>query len=84
MKSRSWTAENVLCSFGASDRFSDKFDITKHKRYKELSDYSEKNAFDIEYYVKHLQHMKVTSDTEVDAVFDCGEVSGQTHSPDTI
>ena len=64
--------------------FSDKFDITKHGRYKELSDYDQKNTFDIEDYVKHLQHMKVTPDTEVDDAFDCGEVSGQEDiSPDT-
>lgn len=46
-------------------------------RYKELSDYNQKNTFGIEGYVKHLQHMKVTSDTEVDDAFDCGEVRGQ-------
>ena len=57
--------------------FSDKFDITKLSRYKELSDYDPKNPFDIEDYVKHLQHMKVTPNTEVDEAFDCGEVSGQ-------
>ncbi len=27
--------------------------------------------------MKHLQHMKVTPNTEVDEAFDCGEVSGQ-------
>ncbi len=69
---------------GVRPFFSDKFDITKHKRYKELSDYDPKNAFDIEDYVKHLQHMKVTPNTEVDEAFDCGEVSGQEdHSPTT-
>ena len=57
--------------------FSDKFDITKHDRYKELSDYDPKNAFDIEDYVKHLHHMKVTPATMVDDAFDCGEVNGQ-------
>ena len=41
---------------GVRPFFSDKFDITKHKRYKELSDFDPKNAFDIEDYVKHLQH----------------------------
>ena len=41
---------------GVRPFFSDKFDITKHKRYKELSDFDPKNAFDIEVYVKHLQH----------------------------
>ena len=33
---------------GVRPFFSDKFDITKHKRYKELSDYDKKNAFDME------------------------------------
>ena len=53
--------------------FSNKFDITKHDKYKELSDYDQKNTFDI----KHLQNMKVTSDTKVDDAFDCEKVSGQ-------
>ncbi len=61
---------------GVRPFFSDKFDITKHGRYKELSDYDQKNAFDIEDYVKHLNRLKVTSDTEVDEAFDCGEISG--------
>ena len=69
---------------GVRPFFSDKFDITKHSRYKELSDYDPKNTFDIEDYVKHLQHMKVTPNTEVDEAFDCGEVSGQEdNSPTT-
>ena len=63
---------------GVRPLFSDKFDITKHKRYKELSDFDPKNAFDIEDYVKHLHRMKVTPDTEVDDAFDCGEVEGDT------
>ena len=62
---------------GVRPFFSNKFDITKHDRYRELSDYDQKNTFDIEDYVKHLQHMKVTPNTEVDEAFDCGEVSGQ-------
>ena len=69
---------------GVRPFFSDKFDITKHGRYKELSDYDQKNTFDIEDYVKHLRHMKVTPDTKVDDAFDCGEVSGQEEdSPNT-
>ena len=62
---------------GVRPFFSGKFDITKHDRYKELSDYDPKNAFDIEDYVKHLHHMKVTPATMVDDAFDCGEVNGQ-------
>ncbi len=61
---------------GVRPFFSDKFDITKHSRYKELSDYDPKNAFDIEDYVKHLHRMKVTPETKVDEAFDCGEVGG--------
>ena len=68
---------------GVRPFFSDKYDITKHDRYKELSDYDPKNAFDIEDYVKHLHHMKVTPATMVDDAFDCGEVNGQEdNSPD--
>ena len=32
--------------------FSDKFDITKHPRYKYLADADKKNTFDIERYMK--------------------------------
>ncbi len=66
---------------GVRPFFSDKFDITKHSRYKELSDYDQKNAFDIEDYVKHLHRMKVTPETVVDDAFDCGEVNGQEDNP---
>ena len=69
---------------GVSPFFSDKFDITEHSRYKEMSDYDPKNTFDIEDYVKHLQHMKVTPNTEEDEAFDCREVNGQEdNSPTT-
>ena len=57
---------------GVRPFFSDKFDIAKHGRYKELSDYDQNNTFDIEDYVKHLQHMKVILNTEVGDAFDCG------------
>lgn len=43
----------ILQLRGVRPFLSDKFDITKHKRYKELSDYNEKNAFDIEKYLEH-------------------------------
>lgn len=62
---------------GVRPFFSDKFDITKHKRYSELSDYDPKNAFDIEQYVKHQHHMKITPNTKVDEAFECGEVTGE-------
>ena len=62
---------------GVRPFFSDKFDITKHKRYRELSDYDPKNAFDIEDYVKHQHRIQLTPGTVVDEAFDCGEVTGQ-------
>lgn len=43
----------ILQLRGVRPFFSSKFDITKHKRYKELSDFDEKNAFDIAEYMKH-------------------------------
>ena len=47
---------------GVRPFFSDKYDITKHKRYKELADADPKNAFDVE---KYLEHKLVFSqDTE--------------------
>ena len=36
---------------GVKPFYSDKYDITKHKRYKYLSDYDEKNVFDLEGYM---------------------------------
>lgn len=43
----------ILQVRGVRPFFSDKYDITKHPRYKELSDYDSSNAFYIEEYLKH-------------------------------
>ena len=43
----------ILQLRGVRPFLSDKFDITKHKRYKELSDFDKKNEFDVERYLKH-------------------------------
>ena len=43
----------ILQLRGVRPFFSNKFDITKHKRYRELSDSNPKYAFDIEKYMKH-------------------------------
>ena len=59
---------------GVRPFFSNKFDITKHKQYKLLSDYDDKNAFDIEKYVKDLSRLVVKPDMKVDEVFDAGEI----------
>ncbi|MCI8409111.1 MAG: type IV secretory system conjugative DNA transfer family protein [Lachnospiraceae bacterium] len=59
---------------GVRPFFSNKYDITKHKQYRYLSDYDEKNAFDIEKYVRTLSRLAVKPDMEVDEIFDAGEV----------
>ena len=58
----------ILQLRGVRPFLSDKFDITKHKRYKELSDFDEKNAFDVERYLKHELQLRM------DEEFDCYEV----------
>ena len=47
---------------GVRPFLSEKYDITKHKQYPLLSDFDEKNAFDIEKYVKNLAKLKLKSD----------------------
>ena len=58
----------ILQLRGVRPFLSDKFDITKHKRYKELSDFDKKNAFDVERYLKHEPRLRM------DEQFDCYEV----------
>ena len=41
-----------------SRSYLDKFDITKHKRYKELSDFDEANLFDVEAFLSTKLKMK--------------------------
>ena len=60
---------------GVRPFFSNKFDITKHKQYQLLSDYDEKNAFDIEKYVKNLYHAKIRNNDTIDEVEDVGEIA---------
>ncbi len=43
---------------GVRPFFSDKFDITKHKRYKELSDFDDANLFDVEAFLSTKLKMK--------------------------
>jgi hypothetical protein len=51
---------------GVRPFLSDKYDITKHKNYKYLSDYDDKNAFDIAAFVSTKLKVK---DTDEFAVF---------------
>ena len=59
----------ILQLRGVRPFFSDKYDITKHPRYKYLSDYDKKNAFDIEKYRKRRPPI-----VRPDEVFDCYEI----------
>ena len=61
----------ILQVRGVRPFFSDKFDITKHPKYKYLSDYDKKNAFDMEKYIKRRPAI-VNPDEE----FDVYEIDG--------
>ena len=59
----------ILQLRGVRPFFSDKYDITKHKRYKELSDSNPKYAFDVEEYVSHrakLRKNEIVDVTEIE------------------
>ena len=55
----------ILQLRGVRPFLSDKFDITRHKRYKELSDFSKKNAFDVEQYMRCQLRMRADDEVEV-------------------
>ncbi|NLL91755.1 MAG: type IV secretory system conjugative DNA transfer family protein [Ruminococcaceae bacterium] len=59
----------ILQLRGVRPFFSDKYDITKHPRYKYLSDFDKKNAFDIETYRK--RHPPIV---KPDEIFDYYEI----------
>ena len=58
----------ILKIRGARPFYSDKFDITKHKNYKLLSDYNKKNAFDIEKYLKRKDNVNLKETMQVTLV----------------
>lgn len=55
----------ILQLRGVRPFFSNKFDITKHKRYRELSDSNPKYAFDIEKYMKHQLILRKNEQIEI-------------------
>lgn len=55
----------ILQLRGVRPFFSEKFDITKHKRYKELADYDKRNAYDVEKDLKHELVMTVNDEFEI-------------------
>ena len=68
----------ILQVRGARPFFSDKFDITKHPRYKFLSDFDKKNEFDIEKYLKRRPEI-----IKPDDPFDLYEIDGADLQEDT-
>ena len=60
----------ILQLRGVRPFFSDKYDITKHPKYKYLSDYDKKNAFDIERYMKRRPAI-----VKPEKPFDCYQIS---------
>lgn len=70
----------ILRVRGIRPFLSDKYDITRHPHYKDLSDFDPKNAFDIEKFVKNSfrdgTRLKLKEDTKLN-VIDVGFVSGK-------
>ena len=61
----------ILQLRGVRPFFSDKYDITRHPKYKYLSDYDKKNTFDIEKFLKRQRRPVIT---KPDTVFDYYEI----------
>ena len=57
-----WTSELTAYDSKESTIIIGKYDITKHKRYKELADFNKNNAFDVEKYLAH--RLVMSEDTE--------------------
>ena len=53
---------------GVRPFLSDKFDITKHKNYKLLSDFNGKNTFDIEKYLRRKDEVNLKENMQVNVV----------------
>ena len=60
----------ILQLRGVRPFLSDKYDITKHPKYKLLSDYDKRNAFDIEKYQRHNLVLKPNDTVDVYEVGD--------------
>lgn len=55
----------ILTISGVRPFYSNKYDITKHKRYPMLSDYDSKNEFDVRKYVENYRMAKLKPDTKI-------------------
>ena len=66
-----------LAASGRAPVFSDKYDLTKHPRYKYLSDADKKNVFDVERYMKRRPAI-----VKPDETFDMYELNASELEPD--
>ena len=64
-------AKCILQLRGVRPFLSNKYDITKHPKYRQLSDYDKRNAFDIE---KYRQHKLVVKPDDTFDLYDMGEI----------
>ena len=55
----------ILQVQGIRPFFSDKYDITRHPQYKKLSDYNQKNQFDVKRYLSHCLKVQNEDQYEV-------------------
>ena len=71
----------ILQLRGVRPFYSDKFDITKHKRYKQLSDYDKKNEFHVEEYMKHQMEVRLDPEEQFDLyMYESSELEEQSNS----
>ena len=67
----------ILQVQGVRPFFSDKFDITRHPQYKNLLDFSKKNAFDVKKYLSRYLTVRP------DDAYECCELDAPPDSDDT-
>ena len=78
---RSYSNKCILQLRGVRPFYSDKFDITKHKRYKQLSDYDKKNEFHVEEYMKHQMEVRLDPEEAFDLyVYEGSELEKQSNN----
>ena len=71
----------ILQLRGVRPFYSDKFDITKHKRYQQLSDYDKKNEFHVEEYMKHQMEVRLSPEEAFDLyVYEGSELEKQSNN----
>ncbi|MCR5025258.1 MAG: type IV secretory system conjugative DNA transfer family protein [Lachnospiraceae bacterium] len=62
----------ILQVRGVRPFLSDKYDITRHRNYHLLAEYSKKNVFNIDKYIKNRFHADIKPDEIIDEVYDAG------------